>query len=416
MNGQVARLLQQMHDPNYKEQLPSNTLSIVSILGGLENVVTLCLTHPDTDKDYCDQVISSMTQLSPVLQEMIVNDNCNIHKSSDDKAKKDDLILSTNPEWVRIRSISPVATVTPIATATTPTPTASNSKKINKITVDTPIEYYTSGIIFTPDGNNNLYFKWLSDENARYVMHFTLNKWYSIGCVALGAIGSLLTSIIEIIYGSKHVGYSIVILITQTLITVFSVSLILSMNLDIIKIISLSFDFWFKIWNLIIWELSFMWIKINLEDHFAIDLFAEMLGTGIIFLVIFTIDGLPLDYNIKRKNLFVIAIVILMFITFGYFMYDDIYINPLGSYNFQHTRMSVKSLHLGAYINVGLFVAKPILGDSARWLLIRYLRWTKSIRIPLQNDNDNQNKSTRVERFVSLYKRSKVKWEKMTIQ
>ena len=57
-------------DLTVHEQLSYNTLSIVSSLGGIENILKLCLTHPDCDEIYCAMVLSSIKQMmsSPQIQ------------------------------------------------------------------------------------------------------------------------------------------------------------------------------------------------------------------------------------------------------------------------------------------------------------------------------------------------------------
>ena len=75
-----------------------------------------------------------------------------------------------------------------------------------------------------------------------------------------------------------------------------------------------------------------------------------------------------------------------------------------------------------------LFTAKPLLRDAARWLLIKYSRTrctstsSRNSMADLDNiDHDHdqtQNKkdNTDVERFVTLCKQSKVKWQKHHVQ
>ena len=404
MDPQLAHFLKEtQHDPKYKEQLSSNALSIVFVLGGIENVLTLCLTHPDADKDYCGQVLTSIKQLIPQLDNKVT-------------ATSDNLGDFQPPRLALVPSTSGTGTITPIKASTSP---LQDSQPIatKTIMVQNPIEYYQSAIIFNPVMNSNLYFKWLNYDRASWMMSIVFNKWYGFGYVTAVCVIFFLASMVEMIYGSNNSVYLIFTILSGILPIFLGIFLILSMNLDIIEIIYNSFDFWFKIWNLIIWEFSYMWINIKSENRIAIDWILGMLSAVVSFLTIFTIDALPVDYKIKRKALFSIALIFLYLIIVRYFTYDELYIHPLGSYSPKHTRINVKSLFLGSYANIVLFVAKPVLGDVGRWLLRKYLQYTQNIRFQSDNDNDNDNDNDKqqVERFVSLYKRSKVKWNKRKI-
>lgn len=69
MKPNWTQLMQQMqNDPSLNEKLSQNALSILSILGGMENVITLCLTHPESDEEYCNQVLCSINHIVADIQ------------------------------------------------------------------------------------------------------------------------------------------------------------------------------------------------------------------------------------------------------------------------------------------------------------------------------------------------------------
>ena len=71
MNAELKESVAQIqNDPNWSEKLSSNMESIVSILGGIENVVALCLSHPDSDEAYCKQVVSLIKNISEQEQNL----------------------------------------------------------------------------------------------------------------------------------------------------------------------------------------------------------------------------------------------------------------------------------------------------------------------------------------------------------
>ena len=99
------------------------------------------------------------------------------------------------------------------------------------------------------------------------------------------------------------------------------------------------------------------------------------------------------------------------YMIFSYLTYDNLYINPFESYNFEQTRMNIKDLFLGSNANIVLFIAKPMLGDVARWFLIKCEKCTsEASNNNTANTVNTRQKSKDIERFVTLYKRSNVKW------
>ena len=395
MNLQMTQFLRDMQkDSNWNVKLSQNALSIISILGGMDNVITLCLTHPDKDEAYCNQVLLSINQMVADIEIVSGDDDTQSHQ----KTLIDDLILAQHPRInkTKITSTSPKAR--PPALTSSP-----------HVMVQNPKEYLNSCIIMNPDTCNNLYFKWLSRDKANWIVNVVTNEWYCIGSTILSLSFYFFSYWAKIVYGPQSMLFTMLRIMCTILGTILGALLVLTMNLDIIELIQNSFDFWFKMWNLIIWEVCFIWININ-HMRSVTELITTVLLTFMLHLCIFLIDAVPVKYNIKRKLLVILACILSGLIIMVYFTYQNVYFDPFKSYNFEFTNISIKDSFLGSYCNISLFVAKPLINDTCRWFQIMRLRCSAKCN-GKNNDVKNTNTVGRdIERFVSLYKRSKVKW------
>ena len=210
-------------------------------------------------------------------------------------------------------------------------------------------------------------------------MNLILRRWYVIIITTITSSMTLSVLLLKELYGAQSVVYLVMMLLSRIVPIIGCILWILAMNLDVVYIIRNSFDFWFKMWNLLIWEISFAWINIATDNRVVIDLILSMIAIFVLSFVIFCIDGVPMGYYVKRNALLVFVLFYSALIIVLYFTYENVYVNPLEKYNFEHTRVSVKDLFLGSLANVLLFVGKPIFGDTGRWLFTQYLRCTSNI-------------------------------------
>ena len=388
MDTKVARFIEEIQvDTNLGTKLSSNASSVITILGGIENVLKLCLTNPDADEEYRNQVISSTMKMIEEPTNTI-----------------DDVILAQLRNPVEI-----------IATDIDPNDSVSMAKQNNTVVVRDTVEYEKSAIIVIPDKRKNLYFRWLNHDTSNWIMKILFNKWFCIGYVAICCTMLAVGRVAKIIYGPHNLLYLIPFITGSLLIIVICILFIMSMNLDILYYLRNSFDFWFKMWNYVTWQLSFIWLNIHNGEQDYTTLIINFLCILTSFVTIFSIDAIPMRYHVKKKCLGILVLLFSFNIIFGYLTYTDIYFNPFAKYNFEKTRISVKDLHLGAWSNILLFVAKPLLGDALRWVFSQYLHCTSKGAHTTRKTSDKeneQNNANGVERFVSLYKRSKVNWSK----
>ena len=284
------------------------------------------------------------------------------------------------------------------------------SNRIDSLMVKTRAEYESSHLIIMSHTNNNLYFKWLSQEVAQWMMNVIFSKQYIAGIMIANVILVLISSLT---YKQPNIIliYIIVTILYSAITIVFSVLYMLSMNLDVIYLVTHSFDFWFKTWNSFIFECSYIWLNLCNDDRLAIDLILNILSRIGLYCCYFLIDAIPTHYNIKRFLLSVGCLIWIPYMIFSYFTYDNLYINPFERYNFEQTRMNVKDLFLGSNANIILFIAKPILGDVARWFWVKFKKRTsQTSNSNTANTVNTRQKNKDIERLLTLYKRSNVKW------
>ena len=130
-------------------------------MGGIESVITSCLTHPDSDAKYCDDVIFSLNNIVANMQRVSSGDVRQSHQ----KTVIDDLILAQQAVTNKTRITTSLS-----SNAKRPLPSS------NQVLVQNPQEYWDSCIIMNPDTYRNLSFKWLNHDKATWIMNVVTNK------------------------------------------------------------------------------------------------------------------------------------------------------------------------------------------------------------------------------------------------
>ena len=412
MNAQIEVLVTQLSS---QIEINSNGVelhSIVASLGGIQNVVQLCLTHPDSDERLCQNVLSSLRKL--VAGDTTTNDVAPTMKnvstlhsvSSIDSSNLSESYLQTPT------SIVPK----PTSLQTVPTIEISNEHSNNVgsrndiIMADTKGEFYNSFIVFNANCANNMYFKLFSKKTANWLMNLVIfNKWFAITISVIACIIALISELLKATVGSRGWVYLMLRCTFGVCAVVVPASVIFTMNFSIMIITRNTFDFWFKMWNLLAWQVSFAWINFSTTNRSAVDLIATMFTVALVFPTLFLLDAVPSKYKRKRAILVSFAMFFGVAIISAYFSYEDVYYNPLKAYNIQQATISLKGIFLGSYVNMLLFIAKPALGDIGRWTLKQYTKacgYDKN----LQGVNKKGVKKHKFEHLVSIYSRPQIKW------
>ena len=240
-------------------------------------------------------------------------------------------------------------------------------------------------------------FKWINYERACWILNSILfKKWY------ISVIASIIPTLIIPMYYVFGLRYDIYITfrcLSSLFAFAVAVSYILSMNIHLINIIADTFNFFFKVWNLFLWLISFVWIALNASRRLE-DTIISAFVVCLTFLLLFLLDAMPLKHKLKRKIVIAFVLLYVPLAIWQYFYYNDIFYNPFESYNFQHTRISIKSVFLASYSNILLFIAKPVLREITLWF------HTRLHCIHIHSTMTDSN----FEPLVTPYKRCKVKW------
>ena len=347
-NIQICQFLEktavvsQDDEPKSNAILTDNALSIVEYLGGIEQVICLCLTHPDSNEVYSQQVMSSINAL-------ITNDTINEPKMQQTP------IFNQKPPNLNDANIDENSQVAI---------TIVNNRK----------EYDKSRIVINAHPSDNLCFRWLNHAIANRIMNLIIfNTHYIIKATIVSVlITFILIPVYE--YWSESIRVNIYVVtvyaIFQCVVILFSliygIIIILTLNLTLFRIICKTFDFWFKVWNLFLW-LNDNTISSSEDGHIA-DFIFKKIVVLILFGTLFCLDAIPIKYHFKRMLLIIYLCRFIPYVITQYFVYDDISYNPLQKYNFKHTSISIKGVYLGSYVNLVVFVAKPVVVDLIKWL------------------------------------------------
>ena len=145
-------------------------------------------------------------------------------------------------------------------------------------------------------------------------------------------------------------------------------------------------------------------------------------------LTAFLVDAISIVYQIKRILITVVTCFLAVAVTRQYFIYPDVLYNPCEKYNFKHAQISLKSICIGSYCNIILFMANPLFADVKDWfkLLVKDAKY--NCKDDHDHDHDSNCDNTKhdhyngdkdnhkgFERLVSVYAKPKVKWNNKSI-
>ena len=190
--------------------------------------------------------------------------------------------------------------------------------------------------------------------------------------------------------------------------------LILVANKTVTDLITHTFDFWFKIYNLIllyssVWILLYGVANDNDDDapedntYEFIFLIFYHIGVALIFIFIFVLDAIPISVKLKRAALVAATLACIVETNYIYFYSQDYEWNP---FNSQYSQISFKSMSLSTSFNLTIFISKPVWSD-----LMRCLRKTLCSKANMLNITvTDHDKGKQCQRCHTVYKRPYLKW------
>ena len=421
-------------------------ISVIESLGGVNHVVKLCLTHPDsiTNEKYLQNALTSIQSIIKTSQAVTTTEETKVNKfisipathvNTDTEMSEiiiyeDDTVTPAhNPNNGNIASLlcnhsvcqlTQPANINKQSQSTASVSMANYTDKM--VVVHNKDEFNQGCIVLKANRYDNLFNKWIWLNNNQTVTGnwctnlISMNKCFSTAVIVIiPALVDAAATIWYYVIGEDIVYYILESLVLATVINM-GIFVLSSMNLMVAKIVINTFDFWFKLWNLVLWEIGYVWLAMHRtstnKDGTILGYIVGMCIVWVIFCVLFLFDAIPMKRNIKRTITFIIVVLNTYAVVYIYFIYDDVYYNPFEVFHFNHTKISMKSLLLNSYGNLILFIAKPIFGDIYRLCLDRSasVKFISGATHHCKDKDKGKGKTTNLEKLTSVYKRSKIQW------
>ena len=232
------------------------------------------------------------------------------------------------------------------------------------------------------DPTNNLYFRIFTRERANYLFYNVLhNRTYPTILLSIFFIFTVIGIPARFNYDPNRSDNTIAealymscIIVTTLIVGIFFTSHVFGANLTAIGTILHTFDFWFKMYNLILSAISYYYLELkDFENNKETAMLADqpfiywlrfwLFGISGAFaaFVFFTIDSLRITFKWKVLVSIFATVTFIFFGLFYYFTYDGSIVeyNPFKS--FKLTSINFKNVFISSTINLALFMAKPLL-------------------------------------------------------
>ena len=440
----IANLLRQ--DVNSDGILSDNPLimcDMVDNLGGIRAIVDLCLNNEDYRTKHIknDNIKHIINLLSTITGENVNN------KINNQKDKEND---SVNNKQLEIDEDI-------IITSDNHNDNPSNDNYYNQVqndncinnnsdcklskTIEKPERSNFSrnikdDLIYDVDCQNSLLFKYLSYNYANTLYYkMLLNvKFQTVFCIFV-VLMMIIESLIDE-FTSNNVTVETIADIMQILTFVVGfvvcVAYISSVNIDVFSMIMHSFDFWYKMINLMLCMISLSWMVLRMptqqEKSYIGDFGGVLVWAQISFFTMFTMICLSdaILFTVKVRQFFSsgIALSLVWFAISIFFNVNEnesylnwnpfsMYKNGIGKY----TNINCKSLALSSLSNLMLFLLKPSfsnIGKKTKKCLCQAVKKKPS----KQGNNYNVN-STSGNKYLmqstSVYKKPYFQWKNVNI-
>ena len=404
----------------FNELLIKDVVQIVQCLGGLQNILQLCLSHPDANEKFEDKNVNILnnlitektghhnnnmeinsilpqTKLGHVLSESKNDSNYNTTKDSGTDCHDDDNNNDNDDadhDHTRVKQNTTIV---------------STNINYGTVLVSNLNDYQKTRIIMSYDATDNLYFKYLSKDKANKIFYnvTTNNKVMSL-FLGINVIVLILTNLYGVIFRNSIILH-VLILVSFFITSIHVILYIFAMNLSVCQIIFQTFDFWGA--TLVLLVLNNNDSNENTNGKLFLlqkQIWFVVVAWLLVYLLFFIIDALPL--GAKKKQIATIACSSYTFYIaiWGYLFMEDKKWNPFESYNFQHSQISFKSLYLSSLSNLAIFILKPVFAE----ILQKIKQIHHKCSTPSTNDTKTRIKH---DKCYSVHKRPFVEWKNLSI-
>ena len=363
------------HDAHL-DNLSKYQTTIIHNLGGLDNIIQHCLG----DSSYVSKNLND-ANLS-ILKQLLTIGNC-----------KNDMQMQQHDDQM----------------------TKSKTTHDQPPAIDI-MEYKFTPTIVTVDVSNNFYFRNLSYKIASFFYYkIALSKtWFTLTS-SVGFFCWILAQVLRLTYGDSFVFFQLIHMIPDLCIVFYAWTLLFAANINVIKLIFTTFDFWYKAFNVILiiisWFLYEYFSESLISKWSIVRWFSDMLWAFSwlsAFIGFSILDAVRFSNTSKLAMSLLLTSICVYSSIVWYFLYpNDANFNPFSSLNIQETNIDFKFMRVTAYGNLGLFTARPLY----RWLLKRCCK--------RQNSNPNKsnynykcsnNYNFKDIRAMVLYQRPILRW------
>ena len=387
MSKEYAQRLKEFSETNgntYQAMLDDYQNDIIDRFGGLDAMIQLCLTNDQFSTDaYKSQFESFQTFMES--KHIGTENEC---------ANK---VLPIDPHQATVGD-------------------KNEHNNVNRAILPNLEEFYKYSLGLVAYYSDNLYFTYLSQEKAKYICdHVLATKMYPICLTSIAVTFAIAGQVCSHLYHDK-ISYSLMV-VSFSIATFLSLSYIFSANISIVKFIIQTFDFWYKMFNLIAWIISGYFVSASVANFTWVHTISS-LTVVCVYILLFVLDATCISN--RWKNMFIVSVVSYgIFVSLdAYFLVDDKNFNwnPFKQYNFKYSQINFKSTFISSQLNLCLFILKPIFAQINVKIrnCIQNSNNINTGKIARKNQQNSIRKSTKdgllVQRSYILYKRPYIHW------
>ena len=403
------RLLSQLKDHSndfYINVLKEHESDIVEILGGLDNLLQYCLS----DEKF---VSTNLNDDKLIKLECLLDIDINDINKSQENMNNTNMQSFSNDTNFTVENLPSNEKIIEIIDVDVKEDVSNTNTHKDGIKID---KYYESSNIYLVNVANTFYFEHFSIETATKLYYrVALNKKLLHGLVAIMMIWLVVFGIVVLVHGHSSDVRKRVLDMECIFVLTIICNLLLAINYDISKLAMQTFDFWFKLYNLLTGMIGYFVYEYTSVSHakeieswnfyswFHIILWWTT--WSLTLMCLFLMDAINITTKSKLAFSFVASSACMYSAINLFFFYpNDAYIDPFGL-NSNYTIIGIKNIRVGAFINLGLFAAKPLYRRLFYCLIIRKCAYDEQ---GLSNEKKKKGVKAQV-----LYQRPFLRWKFM---
>ena len=258
------------------------------------------------------------------------------------------------------------------------------SRKSDEQVFSNLIDFYTHSMIIIADLDENIFHKkiHLSLAHTQFILNkILLTQWFPI-CIGIIIAVNYFTAMVYWHFVGHDWLYAFFIMVACLTTIISSSFYILSANINICWFILQTFDFWYKTYNIILGAISNYFINFYCKETVISTNLAILFACATLFIS----DAILISNKSKNILITVMVCIMVFSVIYAYFVAPDVYWNP---FNSKISKISIKSTMISSYINLVVFVLKPIFSQIGRYcrkvILYNSCKFSKSSNSDIDN-------------------------------